>query len=388
MHLLLIVTGGIAAYKTPDLVRRLREKGVHVTCLLTKAAKNFVTPLALAAVSENPVYEDLWNLKDEREMGHIKLSREADRILVAPASADFLAKIAHGRADDLASSVLLASDKFAIFSPAMNHRMWQNAATQRNIKRLHDDGHTFIEPDHGEMACGEFGPGRMPDISELVQAVLGDLPLRGKSAIVTTGPTIEAIDPVRYLSNHSSGKQGWEIADALSRAGAEVTLISGPTNLMPPRGTYQVDVLSGASMLKAAQSALPADILVCAAAVADYTPTEFATNKIKKLGHDLALTLKPTADILATLCSEVADKTLTIGFAAETENLAENAWKKRVRKGCNWLLANDVGAMPQIFGGGDNQILFLGDEEPEQWPIQSKEEVASKLVEKIIKKLS
>ena len=383
MQILLIITGGIAAYKTPELVRRLREQGVGVTCVLTEAAQRFVTPLALSAVSEQPVYTNLWDLKDEREMGHIRLSREADAILVAPASANFVSQMAQGQATDLATAVALASDKPLTLAPAMNHRMWLNPATQRNIALLKGYGHTILEPGVGDMACGEFGPGRMPDVPDLVAHMTGPKPLAGKHALITSGPTVEALDPVRYLSNHSSGKQGHAIASALAQAGAEVTLISGPTNLAVPAGVTQVDVKSAEDMLAASQAALPADILVCAAAVADYTATDVADQKIKKSGDDLQLTLKQTPDILKTLCASPNRPALTIGFAAETGDLESKAKAKRERKGCDWLLANDVGARPEIFGGDQNKILFLGEDGAETWPLQSKAEVAKSLVEKI-----
>ena len=384
MRLLLIITGGIAAYKTPELVRRLREGGVDVTCVLTRAAKRFVTPLTLSAVSEQPVYSDLWDLKDEREMGHIRLSREADAILVAPASATFLAQMAGGLAPDLASAILLAADKPAILAPAMNHRMWRHPATVRNLASLRGDGHTVLEPDVGPMACGEYGPGRMPDIPTLIAAVQPARPLTGLHALITNGPTIEALDPVRYLSNHSSGKQGWAIAKTLAAAGAQVTLVSGPTGLAPPPGVTQIDVLSATDMLAACTQALPAHILVCAAAVADYAPAKVAAEKMKRDGGDLTLKLHPNPDILKMLCAHDQRPRLTIGFAAETGDLQARAIDKRAAKGCDWLLANDVGARPEIFGGDQNQILFLSDKKPERWPLQSKAAVAHALGQKII----
>ena len=383
MKMLLIVTGGIAAYKTPELVRRLREAGAEVTCVLTDAATRFVTPLALSAVSEQPVYTSLWDLKDEREMGHIRLSREADVILVAPASADFLAKIATGQANDLATAVALASDKPLTAAPAMNHRMWLNAATQRNMDTLRADGHTILDPEVGTMACGEFGPGRMVDVPDLVNHFFGAKPLAGKHALITSGPTHEALDPVRYLSNHSSGKQGLALAKALVRAGAQVTLVSGPTDLPRLQGGAQVDVLGAADMLAACQAALPADILICAAAVADYAMADLSDQKMKKTGEGLQLNLVETPDILKTLCAHPQRPELCIGFAAETGDLHQKAVAKRGRTGCDWLLANDVGANPEIFGGAENKILFLGAE-TEDWPLQSKDQVADALVNKII----
>lgn len=383
MKMLLIVTGGIAAYKTPELVRRLRETGAEVTCVLTEAAARFVTPLALSAVSEQPVYTSLWDLKDEREMGHIRLSREADTILIAPASADFLAKVAGGQADDLATAVVLASDKPFTAAPAMNHRMWLNAATQRNMTTLRADGHMILDPEVGAMACGEFGPGRMVDVPDLVAHFTAPKPLAGKRALITSGPTREALDPVRYLSNHSSGKQGLAIAQALVRAGADVTLVSGPTDLPPLQGGVQVDVLCAQDMLAACEAALPADILICAAAVADYAMAEQPNQKMKKSGKGLQLNLVETPDILKTLCAHPKRPGLCIGFAAETGDLEAKAIAKRDRKGCDWLLANDVGANPEIFGGTENKILFLGAE-TEDWPLQSKDQVAHRLVDKIV----
>lgn len=388
MHLLLIITGGIAAYKTPELVRRLRDQGVQVTCVLTEAAQQFVTPLSLSAVSEQPVYTSLWELKDEREMGHIRLSREADAILIAPASADFVAKMAQGRSDDLASAVVLAADKPATLAPAMNHRMWRHPATQRNMAQVQGDGHRVLHPGEGPMACGEYGPGRMPDIADLVAAMTAPKPLAGKTALITSGPTVEALDPVRYLSNHSSGKQGQALAMALAQAGAEVTLISGPTALPPLPGVQHIDVQGADQMLAACQAALPADILVCAAAVADYAPATVASEKMKKDGKALTLTLYPTPDILRTLCQSPHRPGLTIGFAAETGDLEAKAQDKRARKGCDWLLANDVGARPDIFGGDQNQILFLGEGASEAWPLQSKAAVANMLVEKIVARIA
>ena len=387
MQLLLIITGGIAAYKTPELVRRLRDKGVEVTCVLTESAARFVSPFSLSAVSEQRVYSDLWNLEDEHKMGHIRLSREADAIFVAPASADFLAKLASGHADDLASALLLASDKPATIAPAMNHRMWRHPATQRNLNVLRSDGHSVLEPEFGSMACGEYGPGKLPDVPDLVAAVLAmtsPKPLQGLQALITTGPTLEALDPVRYISNYSSGKQGHALATALVKAGAGVTLVSGPTSLTTPQGVRQIDVFSAADMLSACEASLPVDILVCAAAVADYAPTEVSSSKIKKNGGTLRLNLSPTPDILQRLCAHASRPTLTIGFAAETSDLEVQARSKRTQKGCDWLLANDVGARPDIFGGDKNQILFLGDGKSETWPLQPKIDIASTLVKKII----
>ncbi len=396
MHVLLIITGGIAAYKTPELVRRLREQGMRVTCVVTQAAQQFVTPLALSAVSEAPVYDNLWDQSDERDMGHIRLSREADAILVAPATADFIAKVAMGLADDLGSALMLAADKPALVAPAMNHRMWHNPATQRNVDRLRQDGHTLIDPAVGDMACGEFGPGRLPAIPDLVAAVSAHAfpapkPLAGAHALITNGPTVEALDPVRYVSNHSSGKQGWAIAQALIQAGARVTLVSGPTHLPhlgDQNGSIQVDVTSAESMLAAVEAALPASIFIAVAAVADYRPRTVADQKMKKQATALTLEFVPTPDILTTLCEHENRPQLTVGFAAETGDLHAKATAKRAKKGCDWLLANDVGANPDIFGGDQNQILFLSGGDPETWPLQSKPAVAQALVQRLVSHLS
>src|SRR6478736_6610961 len=349
-RILLIVGGGIAAYKSLDLVRRLKERGASVRAIVTKSGAEFVTPLSLSVLSEEKVLTDLFDLKDEAEIGHIRLSREADLIVVAPATADLLAKMAHGLADDLATAVLLATDKKVLAAPAMNVRMWQHAATKRNVARLREDGIAFVGPSEGEMACGEYGPGRMAEPGEIVGAIetlLGAKaagPLAGRRVLITSGPTQEPIDPVRYIANRSSGKQGHALARAAAALGAEVTLVSGPVTLPDPEGVKVVKVDTAHEMLAATLAALPADIAICAAAVADWRAADEAPQKLKKLpdGSGAALNLAANPDILATVAQPGANRPrLVIGFAAETENLIENAKGKRVRKGADWIVAND-----------------------------------------------
>lgn len=391
-RVLLIVTGGIAAYKTPDLVRRLRERGAQVRCLMTEGAKQFVTPLVLGAVSEDKVYDDLFDLTDEREMGHIQLSRDADILLVAPATADILAKMAGGLASDLATTALLATDKPVIAAPAMNVRMWDHAATQANIKTLRARGVTVIDPDEGDMACGEYGPGRMPEPLALVDAVIDFFKqhkdqglLAGRRAIVTSGPTYEAIDPVRYIANRSSGKQGHAIAQALAQMGAETTLVSGPTNLADPVGVKTVHIETARDMLAACETALPADIAVCAAAVADWHVANAGGQKMKKeAGQIPSLHFQENPDILAHLSGLANSRpALVIGFAAETDNILENARSKRQRKGCDWILANDVSAGSGTFGGDANSIHLIREGSEETWPQLSKRAVAERLSHQI-----
>ena len=394
-RILLIVAGGIAAYKTPDLVRRLRERGADVRCVLTPGGQHFVTPLALQAVSEDTVYTDLWSLTDESAMGHIQLSRSADLLLVAPASADLLAKMAHGLADDLASTVLLATDKPVAVAPAMNVRMWEHAATQANIALLQARGIAIIGPDAGAMACGEFGPGRMTEPLDIIRALAPLLgaalpgetgtagPLAGRHALVTSGPTHEAIDPVRYIANRSSGKQGHAVAAALAALGARVTLVSGPTQEADPAGVAVVRVESAREMLAACQAALPADIAVCAAAVADWRVKKAGAQKIKKgTGAPAALELVENPDILATLARPSRQRpNLVVGFAAETERVLVHAKAKLAKKGCDWIVANDVSAARGTFGGDSNEIHLLrrGARQAETWPKLAKAEVGRRL---------
>lgn len=390
-RVLLIVSGGIAAYKTLELIRRLRERGIAVRCVLTAGGAQFVTPLSLSALSEDKVYTEIFSLTDESEMGHIRLSREADLLVVAPASADIMARMAGGLANDLATTVLLATDKPVMFAPAMNVRMWEHAATQVNIETLESRGLIRIGPDSGNMACGEFGLGRMSEPMTIVEAIEqhfagpGARPLAGRRALVTSGPTREAIDPVRYLSNHSSGKQGHAIATALAGLGAETSLITGPVGLPDPSGVNVVHVESASDMLAACQAALPADVAVCAAAVSDWRVSSAASEKLKKDGKSPpALELAENPDILQTLAqAENRRPRLVIGFAAETEKVVEHAVAKRDRKGCDWILANDVSPETGTFGGDSNVIHFVHDGGVDDWPRMTKQEVAERLAQRI-----
>lgn len=389
-RVLLIISGGIAAYKSLELIRLLRKNGLAVRCILTRGGAQFVTPLSVSALTEDKVYTDLFSLTDEAEMGHIRLSREADLVVVAPASADILAKMAQGLADDLASTTLLATDKPVMVAPAMNVRMWQHNATQANLTVLLERGVRIIGPDEGDMACGEFGPGRLaePDeIASVITAYFGDSsPLAGRRALVTSGPTHEPIDPVRYIANRSSGRQGHAIAAALARHGAATTLVSGPTNLPDPAGVDVVHIETAQQMLDACQAALPADVAVCAAAVADWRVDTAATQKVKKIKGKLpTLNMTENPDVLATLSAAGnARPQLVIGFAAETENIVANAQAKRESKGCDWLLANDVSLESGTFGGADNTIHLISADGVEDWPRMSKEDVAERLAERIV----
>lgn len=391
-RILLIIAGGIAAYRSLDLIRRLRERGADVRCVLTKGGAQFVTPLSVAALSENKVYQDIFSLTDEAEMGHIRLSREADLVVVCPASADLLAKMANGLADDLASTALLATDKPVMVCPTMNVMMWQHPATQTNMLTLESRGVLRVGPGAGNLACGETGTGRLAEVMDIVAAVEGFFaaaqapkPLAGRHAIVTSGPTWEAIDPVRYIGNRSSGKQGHAIAGALAKLGARTTLVSGPTAEPDPPGVDVVRIESARQMFDACHAALPADIAVCAAAVADWRVDRDADKKIKK-GADgppgLALVENP--DILATL-SQAGNKRpkLVVGFAAETGNVVEYARAKLGRKGCDWLVANDVSPGTGTFGGTDNTVHLVSADRVEDWPRMSKTEVAERLAARI-----
>lgn len=387
--ILLVISGGIAAYKVLDLIRRLREAGASVRCILTKGGAQFVTPLSVAALSENQVYQDLWSLTDEQEMGHIRLVREADLIIVAPASANLLAKLAHGLADDLASTALLAARKPILLAPAMNSAMWENPATQANVKMLCERGHHLIGPASGSMACGETGTGRLAEVPDILAATTDLLtrgPLQGLHALVTSGPTQEPIDPVRYIGNRSSGKQGHAIAAALAALGARVTLVTGPTALRAPAGVQTIPVQTAGQMLAACQAALPADIFIGCAAVADWHVTNAGGQKLKKDGGAPQLTLAPNPDIVATIAQGKQRPRLVVAFAAETENLAANASAKLQRKGCDWLLANDV-STEAVFGADDNTILFIRRDgatlNSAQWPKQSKPAVARQLADAI-----
>jgi phosphopantothenoylcysteine decarboxylase/phosphopantothenate--cysteine ligase len=389
-RVLLIISGGIAAYKSLDLIRRLRERGCAVRCLMTAGAQQFVTPLAAAALSEDKVYTELFSLTDESEMGHIRLSREADLLVVAPASADLLARMAAGMANDLASTVLLATDKPVMIAPAMNVMMWQHVATQANFRTLLKRGIISLGPNAGDLACGEIGSGRMAEPLEIVDAVIAyfagaDRPLVGRRAIVTSGPTHEPIDPVRYIANRSSGKQGHAIAGALARLGATVTLVSGPTHEPTPPGVGLVPVETAVEMLAACRAALPADVAVCAAAVADWRVAEAAGQKVKKTGGappSLALVENP--DILATLSAAGPDRPdLVVGFAAETEDVVAHATAKRRRKGCDWILANDVAPETGTLGGDANTIHLIDAAGVEPWPTLTKLAVADRLAQRI-----
>ncbi|MBM3646215.1 MAG: bifunctional phosphopantothenoylcysteine decarboxylase/phosphopantothenate--cysteine ligase CoaBC [Alphaproteobacteria bacterium] len=390
-RILLIVSGGIAAFKSLELIRRLRERGASVRCVLTEAGAKFVTPLSLQALSEDRVYSDMFSLTDESEMGHIQLSRDADLLVMAPATADLLARMAAGLADDLAATVLLATDKPVLVAPAMNVRMWTHAATVANVETLRRRGVHFVGPNDGAMACNEFGPGRMSEPAEILSAIESVLvpreqPLAGKRAVVTSGPTREAIDPVRYISNHSSGKQGHAIASALAALGAQVTLVSGPVALGDPPGLRTVRVDSADQMLAACLAAGRIDIAVCAAAVADWKAARPTAAKLKKKAGasppTLELALNP--DILATLAKPGPQRpALVVGFAAETENLVANAIDKRRRKGCDWIVANDVSPASGTFGGERNTVHLISAAGVESWPTLSKDDVAMRLAGRV-----
>ncbi len=388
-RVLLIISGGIAAYKSLELIRLLRKNGLAVRCILTRGGAQFVTPLSVSALSEDKVYTDLFSLTDEAEMGHIRLSREADLVVVAPASADILAKMAQGLADDLASTALLATDKPVMVAPAMNVRMWEHAATKENLTTLVERGARIVGPDEGEMACGEFGPGRLAEPEAIAAAITAyfrdSSPLAGRRALVTSGPTHEPIDPVRYIANRSSGRQGHAIAAALARSGAATTLVSGPTNLDDPAGVNVVHIETAQQMLDACQAALPVDVAVCAAAVADWRVAAAADEKIKKTtGKVPSLKMAENPDLLATLSAAGnARPQLVIGFAAETENVVANAQAKRASKGCDWLLANDVSPETGTFGGAENTIHLISADGVEDWPRMSKEDVADRLAERV-----
>lgn len=391
-RILLIIGGGIAAYKSLELIRTLAKRGVATRCILTNGGSHFVTPLSVSALSGDKCYSDLFSLDDEAEMGHIELSRSADLVVVCPATADLLAKAAGGHANDLASTTLMATDKPVLMVPAMNVRMWEHAATQRNVATLRGDGVDVMEPDTGAMACGEFGPGRLPEvdvIADRIEATLerltGPKPLEGRHALITAGPTREPLDPVRYLSNHSSGKQGYAIARALSDLGARVTLVSGPVAISAPRGVDLVQVETARQMMAACEEALPADVFISVAAVADWRPSSQAERKLKLKEEGKgppALSLTENPDILSTISGMTAGRPeLVIGFAAETDAVEENAQRKRVRKGCDWIVANDVSG--DVMGGSENEIALVTDAGIENWPRMGKDAVARQLAERI-----
>ena len=401
-RILLIVGGGIAAYKSLELVRRLRERGASVRAVLTRAGSHFVTPLSLASLTGDKVYEELFSLTDEAQMGHIELSRDADLVVVAPATADLLAKVANGHADDLASTLLLATDKKVLAAPAMNLRMWLHPAVTRNVATLRGDGMLFTGPNDGAMACGEFGPGRMSEPLEIIAAiqsalaggttlalpsgvgVAGARPLTGKRMIIASGPTHEPIDPVRYIANRSSGKQGHAIAQAAARAGAQVVLISGPVALPDPSGVTTFHVETARQMLDAVEAALPADIYVGAAAVADWRVGSAQAEKLKKgASGPPALGLVENPDILATIASHENRPRLVVGFAAETEKVIDHAQSKLARKKCDLIVANDVSPASGVMGGDINTVHLISQAGVETWPTMSKQQVADKLVARL-----
>ncbi|WP_309611684.1 bifunctional phosphopantothenoylcysteine decarboxylase/phosphopantothenate--cysteine ligase CoaBC [Sphingomonas sp.] len=401
-RILLIVGGGIAAYKASELIRLFRKAGHAVTPVLTAGGAHFVTPMTLAALAESPVYTSLWDLKDESEMGHIQLSRAADIVLVCPATADLLAKMAAGVADDLATTLLLATDKPVVVAPAMNVRMWLHPATQRNVARLKADGVTVMDPDDGAMACGEFGPGRLPEPEDIFQQVValvsvrpelveglslatGSLALAGHHILITAGPTHEPIDPVRVIANRSSGKQGFAIAAAAANAGARVTLIAGPVALPTPGGVARIDVETAEQMAAAVEAALPADVAILVAAVADWKVAPSPV-KLKKSAGPPALTFTANPDILATLAARPQRPRLLIGFAAETENLVANATAKRTAKGADWIVANDVSG--DVMGGSHNQVHLITAAGDEAWEAGTKDAVAARLIDRIIQELA
>jgi phosphopantothenoylcysteine decarboxylase/phosphopantothenate--cysteine ligase len=405
-RILLIIGGGVAAYKALDLIRRLRERGAAVRVIMTAAAQRFVAPLSAASLGGEKVYDDLFSLTDEAEMGHIELSRQADLLVVAPATADLIARMAHGLAGDLATTALLATDKKTLVAPAMNLRMWLHPATQRNMATLKGDGVLFVGPAEGEMACGEFGPGRMAEPLEIVAAIeaaLGEptvLPLpksfaaatpnsgkalAGRHVLVTSGPTHEAIDPVRFLANRSSGRQGHAIAAAAAKAGARVTLVSGPVTIADPPGVATIHVESARDMLAAVEKAMPADIFIAAAAVADWRVAEVGAHKLKKKGGAApALALVENPDILAKVAQARSGRpAIVVGFAAETENVLDNARAKLLKKKCDLIVANDVGEGTGVFGGKTNLVHLVAKSGVESWPSMDKAEVAARLVQRL-----
>ncbi len=388
-RVLLVVAGGIAAYKSLELVRLLSKQGIATRCILTRSGAEFVTRLSLSALSGDKVYQDLFSLTDESEMGHIKLSRSADLMVVAPATADILAKMCAGIADDLATTALLATDKPVMVAPAMNVRMWHHAATQENLRVLVERGIRVIGPDEGPMACGEFGLGRMAEPEAIAEAIIGffytSRRLTGRRALVTSGPTHEDIDPVRFIANQSSGKQGHAIAQALAEAGADTLLVSGPTHEPDPAGVRLSHVRTAREMLAACEAALPVDIVVCAAAVADWRVKNAAGEKLKKNGRDVpVLELEENPDILATLSRRNSKRPeLVVGFAAETEKVVQQAIEKRQKKGCDWIVANDVSPATGTFGGNANTVHVIDAAGTEDWPRMGKDEVAHRLAARI-----
>ena len=387
-RILLIIGGGIAAFKALDLIRRLRERGASVTPVLTRSGSEFVTPLSVSALAGEKIYQDLFDLTAEAEMGHIELSRSADLIVVAPGTADLIAKMASGLANDLASTLLLATDKRVLVAPSMNVRMWEHPATQRNLATLKEDGVLFVGPNEGDMACGEYGYGRLAEPLEIVDAIdaaLSDGPLKGKHILVTSGPTHEPIDPVRYIANRSSGAQGTAIARALAALGADVTFVTGPADVPPPIDVRVVKVQTAAEMLLAVMDAPASDAAIFAAAVADWRVANAGPSKIKKDGNGLpTLEFAENPDILATVSKlEKGRPTLVVGFAAETDDVIANATAKRLRKGCDWIVANNVSPATGIMGGSENDVTLIMADGLEDWPRMGKDAVASRLAQKI-----
>ena len=387
---LLIIGGGIAAYKCHELIRLLKTRGARVRVIMTRAAEEFVTPLSLASLSGEKVHTALFSLTDEIEMGHIELSRAADLLVVAPATADLMAKMANGHASDLASTALLATDKPVLLAPAMNVRMWNHAATQRNAAALKRDGIAFVGPNDGEMACGEFGPGRMAEPAEIVAAIAAllqpkVLPLAGRKVLITAGPTREPIDPVRFLSNHSSGKQGYAIAEAAVALGAETIIVSGPVTLPIPPGVQMMPIETARDMLKLCEDEMPADIAIFAAAVADWRVEKAAGEKMKKgSGGPPRLTLAENPDILRTIATRKTGRpAIVVGFAAETEHVIQHATEKLGRKGCDVIVANDVSPESGVFGGDRNKVHLVTSNGVESWPEMTKREVAQRLMERL-----
>ena len=388
-NILLIISGGIAAYKSLDLIRRMRERGASVTPVMTQAASEFVTPLSVSALAGVQVYQDLFDLTAESDMGHIQLSRSADLIVVAPASADLMAKMANGLANDLASTLLLATDTPVLIAPAMNVRMWDHPATQRNLAQLVADGVHIVGPNPGDMACGEYGPGRMSEPLEIIDAIAAHFaprPLDGHKVLVTSGPTHEPIDPVRYIANRSSGAQGTAIAAALRDLGADVRFVTGPADVPPPNGVHVIQVESAQDMFDAVKANLDVSCAIFAAAVADWRVENASGSKIKKQNGALPeLSLSENPDILAHVAQLGTDARppLVIGFAAETDDVIENATAKRARKGCDWIVANDVSPETGIMGGRENQVILVTEQGADQWPRLSKGDVAAKLADRI-----
>jgi phosphopantothenoylcysteine decarboxylase/phosphopantothenate--cysteine ligase len=392
-RILLIIGGGIAAYKALELIRLVQKAGGSVVPVLTRAGAEFVTPLSVGALAGAKVHQDLFDLTDEAEMGHIQLSRAADLVVVAPATADLLAKMAGGRAEDLASTLLLATDKRVLVAPAMNVRMWEHPATQRNLAVLRSDGVLVVGPDEGEMACGEYGPGRLAEPAAILEAIdvaLGGGPLAGRHVVVTSGPTHEPIDPVRYIANRSSGAQGTAIAAALRDLGARVTFVTGPANVPPPPGVSVVRVETAVEMAAAVAAALPADAAVMAAAVADWRVANAQGQKMKKDGSGKAPALEfaENPDILATVSKGARRPLLVVGFAAETTDVVAHATAKRLRKGCDWIVANDVSEASGIMGGTENAVTLISDAGAEAWPRMAKDAVARKLAARIAEALA